>query len=47
VPLEKRYTLVCDLTEDAKELMGLLELEEELVICNCAPVQDKILQWVG
>jgi len=35
---------LCNLSDDVKELMGLLELEEELVICTCAPVEHKILQ---
>jgi len=35
---------LCNLTDDVKELMGLLELEEELVICTRAPVEDKVLQ---
>jgi len=37
---------LCNLTDDVKELMGLLELEEELVLCTCAPVREKILQRV-
>ncbi len=35
---------LCNPTEEVKELMGLLELEDELVICTRAPVRDKILQ---
>ncbi|TFH26939.1 MAG: anti-sigma factor antagonist [Bacteroidia bacterium] len=35
---------LCNLTDDVKELMVLLELEEELAMCTCAPVQEKILQ---
>ena len=35
---------LCNLTDDVKELMVLLELEEELAMCTCVPVQEKILQ---
>jgi anti-sigma B factor antagonist len=35
---------LCNLTDDVQELMGLLELEEELIVCSCAPVREKILQ---
>lgn len=35
---------LCNLTDDVKELMVLLELEEELVLCNYVPDQEKILQ---
>ena len=35
---------LCNLTDDVKELMVLLELEEELTICYRVPAQEKILQ---
>lgn len=35
---------LCNVTDEVKELMDLLELEEELVVCTCAPVRKKILQ---
>jgi anti-anti-sigma factor len=35
---------LCNLTDDVKELMGLLELEEELTCCTCVPAEEKILQ---
>lgn len=35
---------LCNPTEDVKELMGLLELEEEFSFCTCAPAGEKILQ---
>jgi anti-anti-sigma factor len=35
---------LCNLSADVKELMVLLELEEELSVCTCVPVEEKILQ---
>ena len=35
---------LCNLTDDVKELMVLLELEEELAVCTCVPAEEKILQ---
>jgi len=35
---------LCNLSDDVKELMVLLELEEELAVCTCVPVEEKILQ---
>lgn len=36
---------LCNVTDDVKELMVLLELEEKLAVCNCVPVREKILQF--
>lgn len=35
---------LCNVTDDVKELMVLLELEEELPVCTCVPAEQKILQ---
>jgi anti-anti-sigma factor len=35
---------LCNVTEDVKELMVLLELEKELTFCTCVPAEEKILQ---
>jgi anti-anti-sigma factor len=35
---------LCNPTEDVKELMSLLELEEKFSFCTCAPAEEKILQ---
>ncbi len=35
---------LCNLTDDVRELMVLLELEEELAVCTCVPAQEKIFQ---
>jgi anti-anti-sigma factor len=35
---------LCNLSDDVKELMTLLELEDQLVMCTCIPVEEKILQ---
>lgn len=35
---------LCNVSDDVKELMVLLELEEKLSFCNCVPAQEKILQ---
>ena len=35
---------LCNVSDDVKELMLLLELEEKLVFCNCVPAREKILQ---
>ena len=37
------FTL-CNVTDDVKELMVLLELEDELPVCTCVPAEEKILQ---
>lgn len=35
---------LCNLTDDVKELLVLLELEDELVVCSCVAAEEKILQ---
>ncbi|MEN8204044.1 MAG: STAS domain-containing protein [Bacteroidota bacterium] len=35
---------LCNVTEDVKELLVLLELEEKLAICTCVPAEEKIQQ---
>lgn len=35
---------LCNVSDDVKELMSLLELEEKLVFCNCVSAREKILQ---
>lgn len=35
---------LCNLTDDVKELMNLVELEEEFALCTCIPAEEKILQ---
>jgi len=35
---------LCNVTDDVKELMVLLELEDELPVCTCVPAEEKILQ---
>ena len=35
---------LCNVTDDVRELLVLLELEEELAICTCVPAEEKILQ---
>ena len=37
---------LCNLTDDVKELMVLLELEEELAFCTCVSAEEKILQFL-
>ena len=35
---------LCNLTDDVKELMVLLELEDQLAMCTCVHSEEKILQ---
>lgn len=35
---------LCNLTDDVKELMHLLELEDQLAMCTCVHTEEKILQ---
>ena len=37
---------LCNLTEDVKELMVLLELEDQLAMCTCVHSEEKILQFL-
>lgn len=36
---------LCNVSDDVRELMALLELEDKLAFCHCAPVREKALQW--
>ena len=35
---------LCNLTDDVKELLVLLELEDQLTLCTCVHSEEKILQ---
>jgi anti-anti-sigma factor len=38
-----RQFSLCNITDDVKELMGLLELEDKLSFCDCVLSKEKIL----